>query len=145
MLFRSILASLQGHFAVACATAVFVMAKVDGDAPEVGGKLGGRLPFASASVEAGEGLLREVLGAMQVGGHAHAKVADRAFPAVDDLRERLGIIVVLHAPHGLLIRHGRRKMLDRVAHGLGAFDARGGGPFKKSNASRPGLVRKDRG
>ena len=82
---------------------------------------------------------------MQVGGHAHAKVADRAFPAVDDLRERLGIIVVLHAPHGLLIRHGRRKMLDRVAHGLGAFDARGGGPFKKSNASRPGLVRKDRG
>ena len=92
--------------------AQFVITKIQGDAPEPGGKLASLTEVFSADKDPAECFLLQVFPLLPVSRHASAKPKDRLFPPLDKVNEGRVVVGRLNSPHGLLVCHreqGRQK------------------------------------
>src|SRR5439155_21904032 len=94
----------------------FVVAKVQGDSPQPGGKFAARLVILPLNEHASKSFLCKVLAVVRVAGHAQAKSLNRALPAADQLGKCALVILGLDAPHGLLVGDGK----ERAKRGKGS-------------------------
>ena len=88
----------------ACAAPEFVVAEVDGHAPEVGGEACGGLVLAPALEDPGEGHLGHVLADGGVTEHPGSEAHETGPPAIDEKGEGGVVVRGAHPPHELLVR-----------------------------------------
>ncbi len=140
---------LQGPFGASFALAQFIITKVQRDPPEEGRKAAGRLVILPPGKDAGEGFLGQVLRPMRVAGHPVTEAPDGFLPAPDQFGEGLRVVLHLHPPHRLFVRHrpkDRQRGEERIGHrdfhgcsiGLGACSLQ---LSRRLNARRSCLVR----